>query len=252
MKAMGRRDVLKGMGAAAAIAAAQGLLPGVAAGWKPSGALPRDVVWHKTPCRFCGVGCGLLVGIELGPTGASLLDRAAPFAVRALARSVVGQWLAQSHPWLSKIAGILIIVFGVHLTGLVRIPFLTYTRQFQTHRLSSGLGGALLLGMAFAFGWTPCIGPILASILTLAATQDTIWHGVELLLIYSLGLGVPFVLVAAALGPCLRWLAHYKRFVRAGEIAAGLLLITVGSLIATNRLTGLLRFIPETFFQFAK
>ncbi len=107
------------------------------------------------------------------------------------------------------------------------------------------------MGLAFAFGWTPCIGPILAGILALAATQETVARGVGLLFVYSMGLGVPFILTALGLNAFLRFFARYKRFIRWGEVAAGILLIGIGLLLLSNRMTWLMRLMPRSLYTFS-
>jgi cytochrome c-type biogenesis protein len=173
------------------------------------------------------------------------------FTAMGASASAIGQLLSLYMSVFTKIAGILIILFGIHTTGLVQLRWLNYTRTMDTRHLTPGWVGAGLMGVAFAFGWTPCIGPILGSILAVAATQDTIGQGMSLLLVYSLGLGVPFVLTAVGMGTFIQWFARYRRFMRWGEIAAGILLILLGALVFTNQLTRLIQFVPATFFQFA-
>ena len=174
------------------------------------------------------------------------------FTLLGASASVLGAKLASAMPVLTKFAGALIILFGLHTTGLVPLPWLQYERRMHITRRPPGFVGAAIMGVAFAFGWTPCIGPILASILALAATQETVHRGMGLLLIYSLGLAVPFLLTAMGVGAFLKFFARYKPFLRAGEIVAGGLLIVLGGLVFTNRLTALIRFMPASFMRFAK
>lgn len=138
----------------------------------------------------------------------------------------------------AHIAGVLIVVFGLHLVGLVRIPLL-----YREQRLQLGGGGGVLqayvLGAAFAFGWTPCIGPILAGILGIAGSQETLGRGVFLLAVYSLGLGIPFLLTALSLDRFYRVFDLIKRHFRTVEIVSGVLLIIVGVMIMTGSLTRL-------------
>ena len=108
-----------------------------------------------------------------------------------------------------------------------------------------GYAGSFLMGLAFACGWTPCIGPILSGILALAATRETVGAGMRLLFVYSMGLGLPFIATGFAVGGFMRFFARYKKHVRRGEVAAGLLLIAIGVLIFTDRLTWLMRFLPK-------
>ena len=138
----------------------------------------------------------------------------------------------------AHIAGVLIIVFGLHLIGWIRIPLL-----YRDQRLQLGGGGGILpafvLGSAFAFGWTPCIGPVLAGILTIAGSQDTIGRGIFLLSVYSLGLGIPFLLTALFLDRFYRVFDFIKLHFRAIEVVSGILLIIVGVMIMTGTLTRL-------------
>jgi cytochrome c-type biogenesis protein len=117
---------------------------------------------------------------------------------------------------------------------------------------SPGFFGAFIVGLAFAFGWTPCIGPILAGILALAAVQKTLLRGMLLLTVYSLGLGIPFIITGFGVGLFMRFFERYKRFVRWGEIVAGLLLVALGLLIFFNNLGVLFKFIPSLFHEFSK
>ncbi len=150
--------------------------------------------------------------------------------VTGLKFNLFGLVLTPTH-----LAGVVIILFGLHLAGVLRIPILYREQRFQ---LGAG-GGALrafLLGAAFAFGWTPCIGPVLAGILTLAAGQDTVWHGIFLLSLYSLGLGVPFFLMALSLDRFYQIFERVKRHFRAIEIGSGVLLVGVGLLVLSDSL----------------
>ena len=135
----------------------------------------------------------------------------------------------------AQIAGLLIIVFGLHLMGLLRIPWLYRERRFSVDA-GTGLARTYLLGGAFAFGWTPCIGPILGFILTLAAGQDSVGQGVWLLALYSLGLGIPFLLTALSLERFFHVFARVKQHFKAIEVVSGLLLVTVGVLIVFDLL----------------
>lgn len=173
------------------------------------------------------------------------------FTLMGASASAIGRFLADHLPVLSKVAGVLIILFGLHTLGVLHLKWLYYEKRFSTQKISPGLIGAFLMGLAFAFGWTPCIGPILAGILALAATQETLAQGSSLLFVYSLGLGIPFVLTGFATHLFLQFFNRYKRFIRWGEMVAGILLIFVGGLIFTNKLTSLLQFMPEWLSKFA-
>src|SRR3989338_3180534 len=166
--------------------------------------------------------------------------------------SFIGRLLSTHAKFFTKIAGLAIVILGLHLTGILNIGRLNVERRLRVKRFSPGILGAFLIGLAFAFGWTPCIGPILAGILTLAATQKTVLKGMLLLTVYSAGLGIPFIITGFSVGLFTQFFQRYKRLIRWGEIAAGLLLIAVGALIFTNNLTTLLRFVPDFFYKFAK
>lgn len=166
--------------------------------------------------------------------------------------SFMGKFLAVHLKIFTKIAGVVIIIFGFHLLGILKIKWLNLEKRLKIRRFSPGPFGAFLIGLSFAFGWTPCIGPILAGILTLAATQMTVARGMLLLGIYSLGLGIPFIITGFGVGIFTKFFQRYKRFIRWGEIIAGLLLLAIGWLIFSNNLTALLRFVPSFFFKFVK
>lgn len=169
----------------------------------------------------------------------------AVFVAIGASASVIGQIVTglrfQILGWVfspAQIAGVVIVFFGLHLVGVLRIPFLYREQRFAVAGGGSVLR-AFLLGGAFAFGWTPCIGPILAGILTLAAGQETVGRGVFLLSLYSLGLGVPFLLMALSLNRFYTVFDRLKRHFKAIEIASGVLLIGVGVLVAMDQLVAL-------------
>lgn len=151
--------------------------------------------------------------------------------------SVIGQFLMERLSVLGKIAGVFIVLFGLHMMGVLRIDWLYKEKRVQTRRKPTGPIGALLVGVAFAFGWTPCIGPILAAILTVAAAQETIGQGVQLLAVYSAGLGIPFLVTSLAINQFFVAMGRIRRYYHAIEIASGALLVVVGVLIFTNRFT---------------
>ena len=151
--------------------------------------------------------------------------------------SAIGQFLMSRLTILNKIAGAIIILFGLHTMGVLRIEWLYQEKRLQTNRRPAGFVGATLVGIAFAFGWTPCIGPILAGILAIAAAQDTIGDGVRLLSAYSLGLGVPFFATALAINRFFAAFAKIRRHYHTIEVVSGVLLVAIGVLIFTNRFT---------------
>jgi cytochrome c-type biogenesis protein len=148
---------------------------------------------------------------------------------------------------LRKIGGVLIIIFGVHVTGIFDIGLLLGEKRLTIHRKPAGYLGSFIVGIAFAAGWTPCIGPILASILMVAATEATIYHGIALLLIYSMGLGLPFFLASLAMHQFLVFFNRFKKYIRIFELVTGIFLIIVGLLLFTNYLTVLSRYTNMLF-----
>jgi len=148
--------------------------------------------------------------------------------------SAIGGVLRENLGLMKQIAGVGIIGLGLHLAGLLPIPALLRDRRLSGEPTSPGMGRAFVAGIFFAFGWTPCVGPILAGILALAATAETLTRGVLLLAAYSLGLGIPFVLSAAFLNAFLSFFKGMKGYLRQLEVASGALLIFVGGLIFTD------------------
>jgi cytochrome c-type biogenesis protein len=156
------------------------------------------------------------------------------FTALGASSTLFGSFLIHHLPLILKVSGVVIIIFGLAMTGLIKIPFMARERRFDLARITGGPRGAFPLGMAFAFGWTPCIGPILASILAVASTSNTVVEGAFLLALYSIGLGVPFILLALGIGRARRSLSFLKRHGRAIEIMGGLLLIAVGILFVSG------------------
>ena len=148
--------------------------------------------------------------------------------------SAAGQFLLDYRDWIRIGGGVLIVIFGLYIAGALRIGILGRTQQLQIRSKPAGLLGSFLVGLTFAIGWTPCVGPILGSILTLASNDKTVGQGVTLLLSYSAGLGLPFLVSSIALGVFLRFFRRYRPFIPAVERAAGVLLVIVGVLVATN------------------
>ena len=165
-----------------------------------------------------------------------VLGFTAVFVALGAGASALGQWVQAHKSGLAIIAGTVIIGFGLHFLGLLRVPLLYRQARFQARTEGASLVGAFVMGLAFAFGWTPCIGPVLATVLTLAANEGSLGAGVRLLLVYSLGLGVPFVLAAAAIGPFIAFLQRFRRHLRHVEMVMGVLLVLTGVLMLTGSL----------------
>jgi cytochrome c-type biogenesis protein len=159
------------------------------------------------------------------------------FVALGASASAVGRLLLQRLTLFGRIAGAVIILFGLHTMGVLRLGWLYSEKRVQTKRNPTGPVGAVLVGIAFAFGWTPCIGPILAAILAVAAAQDTVTQGVRLLAVYSLGLGLPFLATALAIDRFFAAFARIRRHYHAIEVGSGVLLVAIGVLILTNRFT---------------
>jgi len=157
--------------------------------------------------------------------------------------SVIGRLLGSYKTQIAYVAGAVLIVLGLHMMGVFRIGFLDYEKRKQTSARPTGLLGAMLVGIAFAFGWTPCIGPILGGILTIAGAQESVTQGVVMLAAYSLGLGVPFLLTALAIDRFFAAFARIRRHYHAIEVVSGLLLIGIGLLMLLNRLTLITNFL---------
>ena len=158
----------------------------------------------------------------------------------------VGQITHRYHRELEIIAGLVVFVFGLHLTGLLKINALYADKRLHGIKGSASPIGAFLVGFAFAFGWTPCIGPILSVILVMAGSQDTVMKGIVLLAVYSLGLAVPFLLTSLGVNRFLAFYSRFRRHLHTVEVISGVFLIIFGLLIATNnftRLSGYLGFL---------
>jgi cytochrome c-type biogenesis protein len=148
----------------------------------------------------------------------------------------VGQVLKEYHSLLSKVAGVVVIIFGLHLTGILKIKALYADKRMHDVKGSSSAVGSFAVGFAFAFGWTPCIGPILATILVLAGAQGTVLKGIVLLAVYSLGLAVPFLLTSLGVDRFLVFYGRFRKHLHTVEVLSGILLIAIGVLIFLNNL----------------
>jgi len=157
------------------------------------------------------------------------------FVTLGAAATELGQLTRMYRKQLTWIAGVIVILFGLHLTGLLKIKALYADKRFHSLGNGKSPAGAFLVGFAFAFGWTPCIGPILGTILTTASTVDSAGEGVLMLLIYSLGLAVPFLLTAIGLTRFLVLYDKFRRHLRTVEVISGVFLIIMGALIMIRR-----------------
>ncbi len=153
------------------------------------------------------------------------------------AATTIGGWTRHYHAVLSRIAGVIIIIFGLHLTGIFKIKALYADKRLHSTGTGKTPLGAFIVGFSFAFGWTPCIGPILSVILAFAGSQNTVSRGIFLLAIYSAGLAIPFLLTSLGVGRFLAFYTRFRRHLHAVEVFSGVLLIVVGLLIFTRHFT---------------
>jgi len=167
------------------------------------------------------------------------------FVLLGASATWIGQLLVSRMRLLGQLAGLILIVFGIHLMGIFKINALYKDKRFHKVEKPRGAWGALVLGLAFAFGWTPCIGPILAGILTIASTKQTVTEGMFLLAVYSAGLGIPFLLTSLALNKFLGFYGRFKRHFHTVEVVSGALVVAIGVLILTGSLSRL-----ATYFTF--
>lgn len=171
------------------------------------------------------------------------------FVLLGASATALGRALNYYQLWLQRIGGVLIIAFGLVCLGVIKVGFLNQERRVQVEQRPIGYLGSALVGMAFAAGWTPCIGPVLGAILGLAATSQDLSRGMLLLAVYSAGLAVPFLVAAVALDSFLEWFQRFRRYLPWVMRVSGALLIFVGALMVTGeftRLAGWLqRFTPD-------
>jgi cytochrome c-type biogenesis protein len=169
------------------------------------------------------------------------------FVSLGAAATLVGYTLQQYKRELAMVGGVVIIVLGLHTAGVVRLPFLLYEKRPEVKTRPLTLIGAYAVGLAFAFGWTPCIGPILGAILLYAAQQETVAQGVLLLCAYSAGLGMPFILSGLAINSFFGASGRLRPHLMKVERVSGVLLIAVGVLLVTDRLTILAQYFARLF-----
>jgi cytochrome c-type biogenesis protein len=156
------------------------------------------------------------------------------FILMGASASYLGQLFVQYQYWIMKGGGVLIIILGIHFTGVINLPFLQMDRRFELRKKPLGYLGSFLVGIIFAAGWTPCIGPILSTILLYASTSQSFTTGVLLLTVYSIGLGVPFFLSSLAFNSFLSAFGRVKKYMRVITIISGFFLIGIGILLLTD------------------
>lgn len=173
------------------------------------------------------------------------------FVILGASASFIGQFITQHIEWLGYIAGVLVIIMGLHFLGVFRIGLLYREARVHVERKPAGLVGAYLIGLAFAFGWTPCVGPILAAILFVAGSEESVVQGAILLSAYALGLGIPFLLAALFAGPFMRGMGKFRKHMGVVEKAMGGVLVLTGVMFLTGQMAVLSYWLLETFPAFS-
>ncbi len=169
------------------------------------------------------------------------------FVALGAAASALGQLVRTHLDVLSVVGGIVIIAMGLHFLGVLRLGFLDREARIEVRHQPAGPIGSYVLGLAFAFGWTPCIGPVLAAILAVAGRQATVGHGALLLAAYCLGLGIPFLIAGLFAGPFIGLMAHFRTYLGAVEKTMGGLLVVTGVLFLTGEMSAISYWLLEAF-----
>jgi len=182
-----------------------------------------------------------LVPIVLFTVGFSIV-----FIIFGAASTFLGQVLLQNSYELRVLAGLIIVILSLHIIGVININFLNYEKRIQTN-VSKNFFSPILIGMAFAFGWTPCIGPILGSILVLASTEESLGRGILLLSFYSMGLAIPFILSGYLMQKFLIFSKNFKKNINKVSKIGGIILLITGILIVTNQLQALGYYLLDIF-----
>lgn len=169
------------------------------------------------------------------------------FILLGATASALGQLVADHLDLLSKLAGVVIIILGIHFIGIVKIPLLYREARFHSEQKPAGLVGAYIIGLAFAFGWTPCVGPVLAAILMVAGSATDVAYGTSLLATYSAGLGIPFLLAALAVKPFMGFMSRFRRHMQTLERIIGVLLVLTGVMFLSGSMADVAFWLLETF-----
>lgn len=168
------------------------------------------------------------------------------FVMLGASSSFLGRFLSDHQEAIRKIGGAMIVIFGLYIAGILRIGFLSGDKRLHLQNKPAGLLGTFLVGAAFAAGWTPCIGPVLGSILIYASTTDSVATGMGLLSVYALGLGIPFLITSIAINTALSYFKRINRYMRAISLVTGLLLVVVGILLFTGDFSLLTQYMIKT------
>lgn len=207
-------------------------------------------------CYMAGVSIDQLVGDEESERSQSyilfvslcfVLGFTTVFVALGTSASLIGQVLLKHQTVLAQIAGVVIIIMGLHFLGLFKLNFLYKEARPDASKVTSGPVGSYVMGLAFAFGWTPCIGPILATILALAGTEDSAAQGALLLGVYSLGIGIPFMLAAFFAKPFMAFMMKFRRHLGSVEKTMGGMLVVTGFLFITGSITWIANYLIEFF-----
>jgi len=212
-----------------------------------------------SPCVLALVPAyvGYLSGRSVGPSGASVENRwitfthglafvlgfSIVFVILGAAASALGAFLFDARQWLARIGGVVVILFGLHMLGVIHIPFLDFDTRRQV-RPDPRLGylSSMLMGVFFSAGWSPCVGPVLGAVLTLALNNAKVTQGVVLLVAYSAGLAIPFLLAALGIGRVAELMRRHARLLKGISMATGVIMIILGIMLLTGTLARLNRF----------
>ena len=169
------------------------------------------------------------------------------FVILGASASLIGQFVFQHLVFLGYVAGVMVIIMGLHFIGVFKISLLNREMRLNVNHKPTGVGGAYLIGLAFGFGWTPCIGPVLAAILTVASTEETVGQGAILLLIYSLGIGIPFLVASLFAGAFINFMQRFRKHLAKVEVVMGVILVLTGIGFLTGQIANFAYFLLETF-----
>jgi cytochrome c-type biogenesis protein len=183
----------------------------------------------------------------LGATLCFVAGFSTVFVALGATASVVGQAMSAYLVWLGYVAGVLVVLMGLHFLHVIRIPLLDSSARIGVDAKPAGLFGAFIIGLAFGFGWSPCVGPVLAAILLIAGASESAGEGARLLFVYSLGIGVPFLVAAAFADSFMHWSARFRSHMAAIEKAMGALLLVAGALIFTGQMPAIANWLIDMF-----
>ncbi|MEA3347686.1 MAG: cytochrome c biogenesis protein CcdA, partial [Pseudomonadota bacterium] len=165
------------------------------------------------------------------------------FVALGASATYVGNFFQENQTLIRRVGGVIVILLGIHITGLVKLNLLEREKRFEFNNKPLGYLGSVFVGIAFAAGWTPCIGPILASILLYASTSENVSSGIILLVAYSLGLGLPFLVSALAFNSFLAYFSRFNRYLRIVSIVSGIFLVIIGLLLIFDYLSILAQYL---------